>query len=94
MAFVLVGRLVPTIRSLVSVPAGLLRLRFRTFFVASLIGTAAWTAVLAGAGYKLEENVDQVGQMVGPASNAVLVVLAAAYLWRLWTHRHQGRRED
>ena len=94
MAFVLVGRLVPTIRSLVSVPAGLLRLRFRTFFIASLIGTAAWTAVLAGAGYKLEENVDQVGQMVGPASNAILVVLAAAYLWRLWTHRHQGRRED
>ena len=47
-------------------PAGLLRLRFRTFFIASLIGTAAWTAVLAGAGYKLEENVDQVGQMVAP----------------------------
>ena len=94
MAFVLIGRLMPTIRSLVSVPAGLLRLRFRTFFIASLIGTAAWTAVLAGAGYKLEENVDQVDKMVGPASNAILVVLAAAYLWRLWTHRHQGRRKD
>jgi len=91
MAFVFFGRLVPTIRSLVSVPAGLLRLRFKTFFIASLLGTAVWTALLAGAGYKLQENVSEVGRLIGPASNAVLVVLAAGYLWRLWTHRHQGK---
>ena len=94
MAFVLLGRLVPTIRSLVSIPAGLLKLRFRTFFLASLFGTAIWTAVLAGAGYKLEQNVAEVGRMIGPISNAVLVVLAAGYAWRLWTHRHQKHSED
>ncbi|MEO8547595.1 MAG: DedA family protein, partial [Sphingomicrobium sp.] len=91
MAFVFFGRLVPTVRSLVSVPAGLLRLRFKTFFLASVLGTAIWTAFLAGAGYKLQENVNQVGRMIGPVSNAVLIVLAAAYVWRLWTHRHQGK---
>jgi membrane protein DedA with SNARE-associated domain len=85
--FVFFGRLLPTVRSLVSVPAGLLRLRFRSFFVASLLGTAIWTTVLAGAGYKLQENVTQVERMIGPVSNAVLVVLAAGYLWRLLTHR-------
>lgn len=89
MAFVLLGRLVPTIRSIVSIPAGLLKLRFRTFFIASLLGTTIWTAFLAGAGYKLQENVSQVGRMIGPVSNAVLIVLAMIYLWRLWTHRHQ-----
>jgi len=89
MAFVLLGRLVPTIRSLVSVPAGLLKLRFRTFFIASLVGTAVWTTVLAGAGYKLQENVSEVGRMIGPVSNAILIVLAAGYAWRLWTHRNQ-----
>ena len=91
MGFVFLGRLIPTIRSLVSVPAGLLRLRFKTFFIASLLGTAVWTALLAGAGYKLQENVSEVGRLIGPASNAVLIVLAAGYLWRLWTHRHQGK---
>ena len=85
--FVFFGRLLPTIRSLVSVPAGLLRMRFKSFFVASLLGTASWTAILAGAGYKLQENVTEVERMIGPASNAILVVLAAGYLWRLWTHR-------
>ena len=89
--FVFFGRLLPTVRSLVSVPAGLLRMRFRNFFFASLLGTAAWTAILAGAGYKLEENVAEVETMIGPASNAILVVLAVGYVWRLWTHRnHSG----
>ena len=88
--FVFFGRLLPTVRSLVSVPAGLLRMRFRNFFLASALGTASWTTILAGAGYKLEENVADVEKMIGPASNAVLVVLAAGYVWRLWTHRNQA----
>jgi len=92
-AFVFIGRLIPTIRSLVSIPAGLLDMRFRNFFLASTIGTLGWTTILAGAGYKLEENVDDVGTMIGPASNAILVVLAVGYLWRLWTHRHQSDQQ-
>ena len=84
--FVFLGRMLPTVRSLVSVPAGLLRMRFRSFVIASTLGTAGWTALLAAAGYKLQENVADVEQWVGPASNAVIVVLAAGYLWRLWTH--------
>ena len=90
--FVFFGRLLPTVRSLVSVPAGLLRMRFRNFFIASALGTATWTTILATAGYKLQENVADVGTMVGPISNAVLVVLALAYVWRLWTHRNVGER--
>src|SRR5687768_12097413 len=92
--FVFFGRLLPTVRSLVSVPAGLLRMRFKSFFIASLIGTAGWTTLLAGAGYNLQNNVSAVERMVGPASNAVLVVLAVGYVWRLWTHRHQKHSED
>ncbi len=86
-AFVLLGRLMPTIRSLVSVPAGLLKMRFRTFFIASTIGTAAWTALLAGAGYKLGQNYHDVDKIIGPASNAIIALLAIGYIHRLWTHR-------
>ena len=92
--FVFFGRLLPTVRSLVSVPAGLLRMRFKSFFFASLLGTAAWTTILAGAGYRLQNDVSEVERMVGPVSNAVLVVLAIGYAWRLWTHRHQRHSED
>ena len=49
--FVFLGRLLPTVRSLVSIPAGLLKMSFRRFMLASTLGTAAWTALLAGAGW-------------------------------------------
>jgi membrane protein DedA with SNARE-associated domain len=86
-AFVLFARLLPTVRSLVSIPAGLLRMRFRSFFIASTVGTAGWTLLLASAGYKLEENVGEVQTFIGPVANAILVVLAAGYVWRLLTHK-------
>ncbi|QNN64096.1 DedA family protein [Sphingomonas rhizophila] len=85
-AFVLIGRLIPTVRSLVSVPAGLLKMRFRSFVIASTIGTAGWTTLIALAGYKLGENFD-VDALLGPMSNAVLASLVLLYLYRVWTHR-------
>ena len=85
--FVSLGRLLPTIRSLVSIPAGLLKMRFRTFFIASTIGTAVWTALLAGAGFKLGEQYHDIDQIIGPASNAIIVLLVIIYVYRLWTHR-------
>lgn len=91
--FVFLGRLVPTVRSLVSVPAGLLKMRFKTFFLASTLGTLGWTTLLASAGFKLRENYGDLDTYVGSASNAVLAVLVAGYLWRLWTHR-PGARKD
>jgi len=88
MAFVLLGRLVPTVRSLVSMPAGLLHMQFRRFLLASVIGTAGWTALLAAAGFKLGENYDRIDDFIGPASNAVIIVLLIGYVWRVWTHRN------
>lgn len=89
-AVVLIGRVIPTLRSLISVPAGLLHMRFRNFVIASTLGTAVWTAILAGAGYKLQQNVAGIAESIGPISNAVLIVLAAGYIWRLLTHKGQA----
>jgi membrane protein DedA with SNARE-associated domain len=85
--FVFLGRLIPTVRSLVSIPAGLLDMRFRNFLFASTFGTMTWTTLLAGAGYKLGENFEDVGRFLGPVSNAVLIILVSAYVWRLVTHK-------
>ena len=86
--FVLVARMVPTIRSLVSVPAGLLKMRFRTFVIASTIGTAGWTGLLAVAGRELGDRYTQIDDFLGVLSVAVLAALALVYVWRVWTHRH------
>ena len=86
-AFVLIGRVIPTMRSLVSIPAGLLRMRFRNFLIASTLGTFAWTAVLAGAGFRLRSDFHQVDQWMEPMADAIIVVIVLGYLWRLYTHR-------
>ena len=86
-AFVLLGRLIPTVRSLVSIPAGLLDMRFRNFIIASTVGTAIWTSFLALLGFKLQENFKDIDQILGPVSNVVLGCLLVTYLWRLVTQK-------
>ena len=89
--FVFMGRMLPTVRSLVSIPAGLLKMRWRPFLIASTIGTAGWTALLAMAGYQLGSNFEEIDDFLGPISTAIIVTLLVAYVWRLWTHRNVGK---
>jgi membrane protein DedA with SNARE-associated domain len=91
--FVFLGRMLPTVRSLVSVPAGLLKMRFKRFAVASTIGTAGWTALLAGAGFRLRRDYGAVDLIIGPLSTAILVLLAGVYLWRVATHSEREQAE-
>ena len=51
---VLLGRLVPAVRSLISVPAGVARMPLPGFLAWTALGTGLWTALLAGAGYLLQ----------------------------------------
>ncbi|MBY8822678.1 DedA family protein [Sphingomonas colocasiae] len=82
-AFVFFARMLPTLRSLISIPAGLLHMRLSTFVIWSTIGTAGWTSLLAVSGWMLGRNVDKVDDFVGPVSSAVIVLIIAAYVWRV-----------
>src|SRR4051794_21003899 len=48
------GRLVPTVRTLISVPAGINGMPLPSFLTWSVLGTGLWTALLAGAGHLLQ----------------------------------------
>jgi len=50
---VLVGRVIPGLRTLVSIPAGLVRIPFPKFFLATFVGAYVWCTLLIGAGYLL-----------------------------------------
>lgn len=87
---VLFGRMVPGIRSLLSLPAGMSEMPMPKFLLYSAIGSGLWATALAGAGYLLGENYDQVEQYVGPASRIILVVaVVTAALWFLKRRREQ-----
>lgn len=59
---VLIGRLLPGLRSFIAIPAGIQRMPFREFFVLNLIGTVFWVSVLTYLGTVLGENYDLVDQ--------------------------------
>lgn len=82
-AFVFFGRMLPTLRSLISIPAGLLHMRLSTFVIWSTIGTAGWTTILALFGWALGNNVDQIDEFIGPVSTAVIVLIIVTYVWRV-----------
>jgi membrane protein DedA with SNARE-associated domain len=80
---VLVARMLPTFRSLISVPAGLFGMPLRRFLVFSTIGTAGWSAALAGAGYFLGSQFQDVEKWLGPLSTLVIAAIVLTYAWRL-----------
>lgn len=79
---VVLGRLVPGIRTLISMPAGIHQMNLVKFLLYTALGAGFWVAVLAIAGYKLGENYQRVEQYVGPASLIILVaVVIYAIIW-------------
>ena len=72
---VLVGRCVPLIRSLVSIPAGFRRMRFVPFVVLTAVGSAVWNVALIGAGAALGDQWDVVGDYVGIFQWIVILVI-------------------
>jgi membrane protein DedA with SNARE-associated domain len=80
-----IGRILPTVRSLISVPAGLVRMNIRAFIIWSTIGTFLWTMGLALAGYLLGQQFAEIDRVIGPLSTAVVVLAFLVYLWRVLT---------
>ena len=72
---VFLGRLVPGVRTLVSLPAGFAGMSRIPFLFYSAAGTVIWTAALAYAGVVLKANFTRVGDYVGMATNVLLVGL-------------------
>lgn len=76
-------RLVPGMRSLISIPAGISRMSLLPFLLFTTIGSAIWTAMLTYVGRWLGSNYEQTGDYLGPVSTGVVVVLVLFYIWRL-----------
>lgn len=84
---VLVGRLIPGIRTIISIPAGLSEMPVNRFLIYSTIGSGVWTAALALAGYALGERQESITHWIGPISTVVFAGIIAFYLYRVATFR-------
>jgi membrane protein DedA with SNARE-associated domain len=93
---VLIGRLVPGVRTLISVPAGISGMGLFQFLLYSTIGTVAWTSLLAICGYILRDRWSAVESYISPISTVLIVVLvlwfASRYV-RQWRGRRRQKQE-
>ncbi|MFS0755526.1 DedA family protein [Noviherbaspirillum sp. 1P10PC] len=87
---VLFGRLVPAVRTLISVPAGIAAMSLPRYLAYSAIGSLIWSCLLAGAGYLLEAQYDTVARYLDPVSKAIVGFLTATYLYRLATYKKES----
>ena len=92
-AATLTGRLVPAVRQLISIPAGLAKMNLAKFMLFTAVGAGAWNSVLAGLGYYLESvvpedqliaTVSEYSHEIGVAIIIAVVAVVAFLVYKGW----------
>ena len=87
---VMVGRVLPALRTFISVPPGLLRMPVGRYLLWSTLGTATFSAALALGGYGLGLSFERVEEIVAPIAVALI---GAGLIWYVWRQLTWGRRD-
>ncbi len=87
---VTLAQLLPGIRGLISIPAGVARMNVWLFLLADFIGTLVWCTVLAVAGRLLGRNFTEIHAFLGPTGWVMLGILVLALAF--WLVRRRMRR--
>jgi membrane protein DedA with SNARE-associated domain len=87
-----IGRMFPGVRTLISVPAGMVEIPRGVFYLWTALGSALWLTFLAVAGYILEEHYDRVEHWVEPLAWVVVGAAAGAYAAHLAFAFRRARR--
>ncbi|WP_394154201.1 DedA family protein [Loktanella salsilacus] len=77
------GRMIPGVRTMISVPAGLAHMSMTRFMIYTTAGSALWNMALIAAGYLLQSQYDRVVDYLNPITNLILAAIAITYLYRV-----------
>jgi membrane protein DedA with SNARE-associated domain len=95
---VLLGRLLPVVRTFIAFPAGIARMPQWRFHIYTFVGSWPWCLVLAYAGKRLGESWNDprspFHEMFHRFHNAVLLLLAVGIVWFVWSHVRRGRQAN
>lgn len=94
---VLVGRLLPVVRTFIALPAGIARMPQGKFHLYTFIGSWPWCLALAYAGEKLGSawNTDpRLKNILHRADAVILAIIVIGFVWFAWTHWTQRVREQ
>ncbi|HEY9848768.1 MAG TPA: DedA family protein [Leptolyngbyaceae cyanobacterium] len=85
-------RLVPGVRTLISLPAGISGMHLVPFLIYSTVGTTLWVSFLTFAGYILGDKYELVDEYLGPVSKIVFVILVVAFV--VWIVRKRQKQKQ
>lgn len=88
------SRLMPIVRTFISFPAGIARMRFDTFLLYTFLGSLPWTFALAFAGYKLGQNWERVGGALREYDLVVVLAVVALLAWFIYRHLQPDARHE
>lgn len=77
------GRMIPAVRSLISIPAGMSKMPFVKFMIYSTFGTVIWTTFLAFLGYHFSENQALMSLIMQRVSYIILAVVILYIIWKV-----------
>jgi len=82
-----IGRLVPGIRQLISIPAGLAKMNFKQFILFTAFGSALWNIILAVLSYSLYTQQDMLKKYMSELSYALLAAGILFVVYLIWKYR-------
>jgi membrane protein DedA with SNARE-associated domain len=74
------GRMIPAVRSVISIPAGCVRMRPSTFLLLSLAGASIWNVLLIGLGYVVLDDYTLASQYMAPIADAIIYIFISLYV--------------
>jgi membrane protein DedA with SNARE-associated domain len=93
-ASVLIGRVIPVVRSFISVPAGIAEMKRGRFAVLTTIGSAVWVALIASLGYAAGKNWNHVSKDFHAAELPIIVVVVVLIAAAIWHRVRTMRRHN
>lgn len=81
----LLGRMVPAVRSLISLPAGMAQMPLSKFLLWTTLGSVAYNSAHVALGFMLEQRYDQVARWLDPVTKLIIAAALLGYFYRVLT---------
>ncbi len=89
--YTFLGRLIPVVRHLISIPAGIFRMPLTPFWIITFLGATLWCGILVALGWFFWESVVSIVKEYTHEVTLVVIPLIALYLWwKIWGKNKSG----
>jgi membrane protein DedA with SNARE-associated domain len=89
-----VSRVLPVVRTFISFPAGIARMRFSLFVALTFAGSFLWSLALAWAGYLLGTDWERIRKVMRPFDYPIAALIVLVIGWFIWRHLRRSSEED